>query len=182
MQASISSGSGLGSPADGTDHVRDVDVLAREADLGQHAVQQLPGRAHERLPLLVLVEAGPLADEHEIGVGLPTPKTTCVPRASLHRVQVEASSGEPSAMFASCLAPLRVRCFRLRPREHLRGEGARWSFTSSDARAWAGGRRRGSRRAAAGQRPRELHGGGRRRHAIVLPHDDERGHRSFAIA
>ncbi len=53
----------------------------------------LPACADEREALLVLVEPGSLADEHEVGVGLPTPNTTCVrPSASRQRVQPEASA------------------------------------------------------------------------------------------
>ena len=37
----------------------------------QQLVQQLPGAADERKALLVLVEARPLADEHQVGVGVP---------------------------------------------------------------------------------------------------------------
>src|SRR5207247_1907491 len=33
--------------------------------------QELSGGAHERLPLLVLVVAGPFADEHHVGVRVP---------------------------------------------------------------------------------------------------------------
>src|SRR5262249_10175873 len=44
--------------------VGDVGVApAREAFRGEHAVEELPGLAHERLADLVLVRAGPLADE-----------------------------------------------------------------------------------------------------------------------
>ena len=52
------------------DHVGDVDVLAREADSGEELVEELPGLADERIALLVLVEAGRLAHEHEVGGGI----------------------------------------------------------------------------------------------------------------
>ena len=42
--------------------------LAGEADLLEQLVQQLPGAADERQTLLVLVHAGRLADEHQVGV------------------------------------------------------------------------------------------------------------------
>ena len=38
---------------------------------GEQLVEQLPGLADEREALLVLVEAGRLADEHQLGVGVP---------------------------------------------------------------------------------------------------------------
>src|SRR6266511_778443 len=49
------------------DHIRDVHVLPADADLLEHLVQQLAGGAHERDALLVLVVAGALPDEHEVG-------------------------------------------------------------------------------------------------------------------
>jgi hypothetical protein len=49
-------------------HVGDEDVVAGEADLLQELVQELPGPAHERQALLVLVHAGRLTDEHQVGV------------------------------------------------------------------------------------------------------------------
>jgi hypothetical protein len=51
--------------------VRDEDVRAPEADLLQELVQQLPGTADEREALKVLVHAGGLTDEHQVGVGVP---------------------------------------------------------------------------------------------------------------
>src|SRR5205823_2117300 len=51
--------------------VADVDVLAAKADLAEQSGEQLPGRSHERLALLVLVIAGALPDEHHTGVGVP---------------------------------------------------------------------------------------------------------------
>ena len=50
------------------EHVRDVDVRARETDPVQQLLEQLAGLADERHTLLVLVEAGRLADEHQLGV------------------------------------------------------------------------------------------------------------------
>jgi hypothetical protein len=41
-----------------------------EADLLEQLVEQLPGPAHERLALAVLLRAGRLADEHQVGVGV----------------------------------------------------------------------------------------------------------------
>ena len=51
--------------------VRDVDVAAREPDPGEEPFEQLPRLADEGHALLVLVEAGRLADEHQVGVGMP---------------------------------------------------------------------------------------------------------------
>ena len=48
------------------DHVGDVDVGAGQADLAQEFRQQLAGRSHERLALLVLVKARSLAHEHQL--------------------------------------------------------------------------------------------------------------------
>ena len=48
----------------------DIDVLAAEADAFQEAVEELAGGADEGEALAVLVEAGGLADEHQVGVGV----------------------------------------------------------------------------------------------------------------
>ena len=48
--------------------VRDEDVGARQPDPAEQLVEQLPRLADERDALLVLVEAGRLADEHQVGV------------------------------------------------------------------------------------------------------------------
>src|SRR5205085_11062396 len=52
------------------DHVRDVDPAPLEADPGQQPLEELPRLADERHALLVLVEAGRLADEHQVGGGI----------------------------------------------------------------------------------------------------------------
>src|SRR5205807_2877896 len=51
-------------------HVGDVDLFARESDAGEQLLEQLPGGADERDSLLVLVKAGRLAHEHQIGMRL----------------------------------------------------------------------------------------------------------------
>ncbi len=56
------------------EHVRDVDVAALEPDLREQLLEQLPGLADERETLLVLVEAGRLADEHEVGARVARPE------------------------------------------------------------------------------------------------------------
>jgi hypothetical protein len=56
------------------EHVRDEDVLARQADLLEQLVEQLAGAADERQALLVLVHAGRLADEHQVRVGVARPE------------------------------------------------------------------------------------------------------------
>src|SRR4029450_3593890 len=48
--------------------VCDVDVLAAQADALEQAVEELAGGADEGEALAVLVEAGGLADEHQVGV------------------------------------------------------------------------------------------------------------------
>src|SRR5690606_3518208 len=50
------------------DDVRDVDLLALEADGGEDLVEELAGAADERAALQVFLLAGRLADEHERGV------------------------------------------------------------------------------------------------------------------
>ena len=50
------------------EHVRDVHVPPGQADALEQPVEELACRADERVALLVLVEAGRLADEHELGV------------------------------------------------------------------------------------------------------------------
>ena len=50
------------------ENVDDIDVVTRKPDVGEQLVEQLACRADERDALLVLVEAGSLADEHQIGV------------------------------------------------------------------------------------------------------------------
>ena len=48
------------------DTVGDIDALTGQADHLQHIVQQLPGPAHKRLPLLVLVGAGGLPHQQHL--------------------------------------------------------------------------------------------------------------------
>jgi len=48
--------------------VADKHVLPRQPDLPQELVEQLAGAAYERQALEVLVMAGRLADEHQVGV------------------------------------------------------------------------------------------------------------------
>ena len=49
------------------EHVRDIDLVALEPDPGEELVEQLARLADEGLALLVLVEPGRLADEHQVG-------------------------------------------------------------------------------------------------------------------
>ena len=61
------------------DDVGNVDVLMPvQVDELQHVVQQLAPPAHKGLALKVLVLAGALTDEHDLGVPGPTPNTTLV--------------------------------------------------------------------------------------------------------
>ena len=71
-QAPISSGSGSRLP--GGRHLTTLAMntsRALEADAGQQLLEELPGGADERAALLVLVVAGRLADEHDLGVDRP---------------------------------------------------------------------------------------------------------------
>ena len=51
--------------------VRHKDVVPGNPDSGEQPVEQLPGLADEGDALLVLVEAGSLADEHQVGARVP---------------------------------------------------------------------------------------------------------------
>ena len=79
------------------DDVRHVDVGALEPDAGEQLVEELPGLADEREALLVLVEAGRLADEHEVGV-----------RVADAEHDLRAALGEPAAGAARRLLLQRV--------------------------------------------------------------------------
>ena len=70
-QAAISSGSGSRFP--GGLHLRTfaTKTSAREADALEQPVEQLPRLPDERHALLVLVEPGRLADEHQVGIRAP---------------------------------------------------------------------------------------------------------------
>ncbi len=50
--------------------VRDEHVAARQPDLAEQLVEQLPGLPDEREPHAVLVGPGRLADEHQVGIGV----------------------------------------------------------------------------------------------------------------
>src|SRR4029078_1406346 len=52
------------------DHVRDEHVLASPADRAEELDQEIAGAAHEWTPLPILVEARPLADEDDLGLGV----------------------------------------------------------------------------------------------------------------
>ena len=56
------------------DDVADVHVGSLEPHGGDHPGEQLPGRPHERLALLVLVGAGRLAHEHQVRLGVAHPE------------------------------------------------------------------------------------------------------------
>ena len=93
------------------EHVGDVDLGALEADAGEQLVEQLPGLTDERDALLVLVEAGRLADEHQVGVRIPDAED-----------DLRASLGEPAAGAARDLFP-----------EGREGFHARESRTAADS-------------------------------------------------
>ncbi len=50
------------------DDVADEDVRALEADASQELLEELPGGTDERPALLILVIAGRLSDEHDLGI------------------------------------------------------------------------------------------------------------------
>src|SRR5919112_6210433 len=50
--------------------VRDEDLLAPPAKGREELAEKGPGAADERTPLAILVESGPLADEHDLRVGM----------------------------------------------------------------------------------------------------------------
>ena len=70
-----------GSPAAALDDVGDVHVAAREADRGQHRVEQPAGAADERLAPGIFLRARRLSDEHAVGAG---------PADAEHRVRAGA--------------------------------------------------------------------------------------------
>src|SRR2546430_10535648 len=49
-------------------NIRDVHLFARKSDACEQLFEQLACRTDERHSLLVLVEAGRLADEHQVGI------------------------------------------------------------------------------------------------------------------
>ncbi len=67
--------------------------------LGQQAVQQLTGTAHERTALQVLFSSRPLPHDHEVGVGIALPEDHCRPaggqRAAGTRQGYSFDIGEP---------------------------------------------------------------------------------------
>ena len=53
------------------DHVGDEDILPLETDAGQQLLQKFTGGPHEGASLLVLVETGSFANQHDVGIGRP---------------------------------------------------------------------------------------------------------------
>src|SRR6476620_4780057 len=90
--------------------VRDIDVLAPEVDAGEQPLEQLPRLADEGDALLVLVEAGRLADEHQVGV-----------RVARAEDDLRPSLREPAARAAG--SRYSVRLERLDPRDRHRTHG-----------------------------------------------------------
>ena len=64
------------------DDVRDIDHAAVQVDHPEHVVQELPRGADEGLALQILLLAGALADEHELGVFPADAEDQIVPRAA----------------------------------------------------------------------------------------------------
>ena len=69
------------------DRVGDIDARAVDPRLAQRPVEHLPGRTYERLAGEILLIAGLLADEHDLGVDRPLAEHR--PR----RAFVEAAAG-----------------------------------------------------------------------------------------
>src|SRR5437764_11745117 len=55
-----------GTPFEVLDHVGEIDAVAVDPGLRERAVQELPGRPHERPALEVLAVAGLLSDQHHL--------------------------------------------------------------------------------------------------------------------
>ncbi len=164
-------------------HVADVDLLAGEPDLAEHAVQQLSGRAHERLALLVLVEARPLADEHQLARrGRPRrTRPACGPGRAGTSCSRMPRRRPPPASGSRVTSALRASTpswpWRVRAREHRRREGADLAIEldrSLHHRDVPGVLEQ--HEPSVRQRCRELETTRRRRHAIVLAHHHERRH------
>ena len=83
--------------------VRDEDVRARQADLVEQLLEQPPGLADERQALLVLVRAGRLADEHQVGVGVARAEDDRVARR--RELRAAACRPAPAASRLELLAP-----------------------------------------------------------------------------
>ena len=62
------------------EHVRDVDVRARQPDPVQELLEQLARLTDEGNALLILVVAGRLADEHQLGVRVAGAEDDLCPR------------------------------------------------------------------------------------------------------
>src|SRR6266540_897814 len=73
------------------DHVRDVHVLARQADPLEELVEELARLADERIALLVFVEARGLPDEQEVCVGVSDAENDL--RAARRQPAARAGSG-----------------------------------------------------------------------------------------
>ena len=116
-QAAISSGSGIAVPGrPALEHVRDEDVGAREPDPLEQPVEQLPRLTHERNPLLVLVEARRLADEHQVGVRAPGAEDDLrAPAASAHFVHVAVCSAYSRSAAARSTASIEPPVYARRP-------------------------------------------------------------------
>ena len=90
--------------------------VARQPDALEQPVEQLPGLADERDALLVLVEAGRLADEHQVGVRVPgrRRRPACGPRRAGSFAQPAVSSAyfrSSSARAAASTGGESTRCY-----------------------------------------------------------------------
>src|SRR4029079_2117308 len=95
-------------------------VGTSEPEPGEQLVEQLPGLADERDALLVLVEAGRLADEHQVGVRIAGAKDDLRPslRAPAARARAGRCSGAGSARSSRWLPRAPRASRRARPARH----------------------------------------------------------------
>ncbi len=77
--------------------VRHIDLVALEADPGEQLVEELPRLADERLALLILVVAGRLADEHQVGVRITDAEDDLRPALGQPAVRAAGDLGRESA-------------------------------------------------------------------------------------
>jgi hypothetical protein len=83
------------------EYVGDEALLPRESDLREQLVEEAASAADERLALTILVEAGSLAHEHQVGVGVPGPeddlRARCGERALLAVLELLPKGHQPIA-------------------------------------------------------------------------------------
>ena len=73
--------------------IRDEDVLALPADRPDQLGQELPRRTDERAALPILVLPGPLADDHDLGLGVALTRHGLRPRLVEAAVRTDPDFG-----------------------------------------------------------------------------------------